>query len=56
MGHDPFEVDSLLSHSGLQIGQLSMALLALELAGMVERLPGSRVQRVVGATGGALAG
>lgn len=47
LGHDPLEVDALLAQTGLGIGQLSMGLLALELAGMVERLPGGKVQRVV---------
>lgn len=48
LGHDPVDVDTLLAVSGLDIGQLSMALLALELAGMLERLPGGKVQRVHG--------
>ena len=47
LGHDPLEVDDLLAQTGLGIGQLSMGLLALELAGMIERLPGGKVQRVV---------
>jgi len=46
LGHDPIDTDTLLAHSGIDIGQLSMALLALELAGMLERLPGGKVQRV----------
>jgi DNA processing protein len=47
LGHDPVEPDMLLASLGLGPGLLSSQLLALELAGMVERLPGGRVQRVV---------
>ena len=47
LGHDPVEPDMLLASSGLSPALLSSQLLALELAGMVERLPGGRVQRVV---------
>ena len=46
LGHDAFDVDTLLAQTGMSVGQLSMGLLALELAGMVERLPGGKVQRV----------
>lgn len=47
LGHDAFDLDTLLAHTGMEIGQLSMGLLALELAGMIERLPGGKVQRVI---------
>ena len=47
LGHDPVEPDILLASLGLSPALLSSQLLALELAGMVERLPGGRVQRVV---------
>jgi DNA processing protein len=47
LGHDPVEPDMLLASMGLSPALLSSQLLALELAGMVERLPGGRVQRVV---------
>jgi DNA processing protein len=47
LGHDPVEPDMLLASLGLSPALLSSQLLALELAGMVERLPGGRVQRVV---------
>jgi DNA processing protein len=46
LGHAPLEVDELLDRLGTTIGQLSMGLLALEMAGMIERLPGGKVQRV----------
>jgi DNA processing protein len=47
LGHDPVEPDMLLASLGLSPALLSSQLLALELAGMLERLPGGRVQRVV---------
>lgn len=46
LGHDSFDVDTLLARTNLSVGQLSMGLLALELAGMIERLPGGKVQRI----------
>lgn len=46
LGHGPLDVDDLLERLGADIGQLSMGLLALEMAGMIERLPGGKVQRV----------
>jgi DNA processing protein len=46
LGHEPLGVDDLLERLGTSIGQLSMGLLALEMAGMIERLPGGKVQRV----------
>jgi DNA processing protein len=48
LGHAPLDVDELLERTGTNIGQLSMGLLALEMAGMIERLPGGKVQRVYG--------
>jgi DNA processing protein len=47
LGHDPVEPDMLLASLDMSPALLSSQLLALELAGMVERLPGGRVQRVV---------
>ena len=47
LGHEALDVDDLLERLGTSIGQLSMGLLALEMAGMIERLPGGKVQRVV---------
>lgn len=47
LGHDPVEPDELLGQVGGDAAALAGELLALELAGLVERLPGGRVQRVV---------
>lgn len=50
LGHDPVEPDHLLAVLAVLDGgaaALSGRLLMLELAGLVERLPGGRVQRVV---------
>lgn len=47
LGHDPVEPDALLECFGGDAGLLAGELLALELAGVLERLPGGRVQRVV---------
>jgi DNA processing protein len=47
LGHDPVEPDSLLALLDGSAAALSGRLLMLELAGLVERLPGGRVQRVV---------
>lgn len=46
LGHDALDVDELLERTQTNIGQLSMGLLALEMAGMIERLPGGKVQRI----------
>ena len=46
LGHEALAVDDLLERLGTSIGQLSMGLLALEMAGMIERLPGGKVQRI----------
>lgn len=47
LGHDPVEPDELLACMDGDAAMLVGELLALELAGLVERLPGGRVQRVV---------
>ncbi|THC39785.1 DNA-processing protein DprA [Massilia sp. Mn16-1_5] len=47
LGHEALDVDALLERLDTTIGQLSMGLLALEMAGMIERLPGGKVQRVI---------
>jgi DNA processing protein len=47
LGHDPVEPDTLLASLGMSPALLSSQLLALELAGLLERQPGGRVQRVV---------
>ena len=46
LGHDAVDIDTLLLRSGSNVGELSLGLLALEMAGMLERLPGGKVQRV----------
>jgi DNA processing protein len=47
LGHDPAEPDTLLAMLDMKPALLSSQLLALELAGLIERTPGGRVQRVV---------
>jgi len=47
LGHDPVEPDILLASLAMSPALLSSQLLALELAGLLERRPGGRVQRVV---------
>lgn len=46
MGHDPIDLERLVEASGREPGELSGALLELELAQYVERLPGNRYQRL----------
>jgi DNA processing protein len=46
MGHDPVGLDALAQRSGRAAGELSAALLELELAQHIERLPGNRYQRL----------
>jgi DNA processing protein len=46
LGHDPVEPDALLDQLDRDAGWLAGELLALELAGLLERLPDGRVQRV----------
>jgi DNA processing protein len=46
LGSDPIALDALLALAGGDVGRLSSQLLLLELAGLVERLPGGMVQRV----------
>ncbi len=45
MGHDPASVDLMAEHSSLAISDVQAALLALEMAGQVERLPDGRYQK-----------
>lgn len=45
LGYDPCSLDSLCARTGLAMDALSSALLQLELAGLVEALPGDRYQR-----------
>lgn len=46
LGHEPVDIDTLLLRSGSTVGALSLELLALEMAGLLERLPGGKVQRL----------
>jgi len=46
IGHDPVDLDTLARRSGRSTGELAAALLELELAQDVERLPGNRYQRL----------
>jgi DNA processing protein len=46
LGHDPCNVDLLCQRSGLTPETVSAMLLQLELAGLVEGLPGGKYQRV----------
>jgi DNA processing protein len=46
IGHDPVGLDALAQRSGRTAGELSAALLELELAQHIERLPGNRYQRL----------
>jgi DNA processing protein len=47
LGYDPVEPDILIASMNISPALLSSQLLALELAGLLERRPGGRVQRVV---------
>jgi DNA processing protein len=46
IGFDPVDIDTLQQRCGLDIGMINTALTDLELAGLVEALPGGRWQRV----------
>ena len=46
LGHEPVALDALLARLALDPGMLGARLLELELAGLVTRLPGGRVQRI----------
>ncbi len=47
LGYDPEPLDVLVARTGLQPQQISARLLVLELAGLVQTLPGGRYQRLV---------
>jgi DNA processing protein len=47
LGHDPICFDALAASSGIDTASLNSQLLVLELAGLIERLPGGLVSRVV---------
>ncbi len=46
LGFDPVSLDALQARTGLDTARLQAQLMALELAGMVTRLPGGRFQRL----------
>ncbi|MNR47099.1 hypothetical protein D3C85_1661560 [compost metagenome] len=46
LGHDPAHADALALRTGLSAADAHSHLLALELAGLVERLPGGIFQRL----------
>lgn len=46
IGHDPVDADTLCQRTGADAGALTAALLELELAQHIERLPGNRYQRL----------
>ena len=46
IGCDPVDLDTLVQLTGRPVGELGAVLLALELAGAIERLPGGLLQRV----------
>jgi DNA processing protein len=46
VGHGPVDLDTLVRRSGRSPGELSAALLELELAQHIERLPGNRYQKL----------
>ena len=48
LGHDPAGIDQLVDHTGLTAGRLASILLALEIDGWIEALPGSRYVRTSG--------
>jgi len=49
MGYDPASLDALIARTGIPAPQLQAALLELELAGQVARLPGGLFQRLAAA-------
>ncbi|MCW8181397.1 DprA-like winged helix domain-containing protein, partial [Verminephrobacter eiseniae] len=46
LGFDPIGIDALLARTGMATAALQVALLELELAGSVARLPGGLFQRL----------
>ena len=46
LGDNPLHIDAILAHGTMTFGALSAELLALEMAGIVARLPGGLLQRV----------
>jgi len=46
LGYDPMGLDALVARTGMGASALQVALLELELAGSIARLPGGLFQRV----------
>ncbi len=46
MGYDPVDIDALCERAGLPVEHVVTELLRLELAGLVDTLPGGRYQRL----------
>ena len=46
LGHDPCGVDALTARAGLTADTVNALLLALELSGLIEKLPGNKYQRI----------
>lgn len=47
LGHDPCSLEALQARSGLGTAELQARLLEMELSGLLERLPGGQLQRLV---------
>ena len=45
VGHDPVTLDQLVEYTGMTANRLASTLVALEIEGWVETLPGSRYAR-----------
>ena len=48
VGHDPIALDQLVAYTGVTSDRLAPTLLALEIDGWIETLPGSRIVRTAG--------
>ena len=48
VGHDPVTLDQLVGHTGMMANRLASTLLALEIDGWIEALPGCRYVRTTG--------
>jgi DNA processing protein len=46
IGHDPCAIDALTARADMTVDDIAGALLELELSGLIEKLPGNRIQRV----------
>jgi DNA processing protein len=46
IGYDPCALDALTARAGMPVEAVAAALLELELSGLIEKLPGNKVQRI----------